>query len=197
MLREKILSMLTKSSPHRQFPSTDIADMSSPALGSPINGHVIKDDDVASTDLPERHRNGSDAQNGVDDAVRPPSPSAMSDTIEDAPNHADEDNMVEDDAYSDEDASHDADYEMNESPQSHHDDHDEILPDRASSTDSNRASKRKAPAEEDDFIRANPELYGLRRSVRPQSMCEVALNHSADVSIVAPPPRATKDCRHQ
>lgn len=183
--------------PNRQFPSTDIADMSSPAIGSPINGHVINDEDLASTELPERQRNGSDAQNGVDDSVRPASPPPMSDTIEDAPNHADDDNMVDEDAYSEEDASHDADYEMHESPQSHHNDPDEILADRASSTDSNRASKRKAPVEEDDFIRANPELYGLRRSVRLQPMCDTAAFDHADVSIIASPPRTTKDCRHR
>lgn len=36
---------------------------------------------------------------------------------------------------------------------------------RASSSDSSRAVKRKALFKEDEFIKANPELYGLRRSV--------------------------------
>jgi chromodomain-helicase-DNA-binding protein 1 len=34
------------------------------------------------------------------------------------------------------------------------------------SQDSSRPSKRKASAEKDDYITQNPELYGLRRSVR-------------------------------
>lgn len=36
---------------------------------------------------------------------------------------------------------------------------------RSSSNDSRRVPKRKAVAEEDEYIRENPELYGLRRSV--------------------------------
>ena len=32
--------------------------------------------------------------------------------------------------------------------------------------DPRRASKRKAAVDEDEFIASNPELYGLRRSVR-------------------------------
>lgn len=38
--------------------------------------------------------------------------------------------------------------------------------DRSSSQDSRRPTKRKAPLDEDEHIMANPELYGLRRSVR-------------------------------
>lgn len=37
---------------------------------------------------------------------------------------------------------------------------------RPASSQSRRASKRKATVDEDDFIANNPELYGLRRSVR-------------------------------
>jgi chromodomain-helicase-DNA-binding protein 1 len=61
-------------------------------------------------------------------------------------------------------ADEDGDFDMQESLPSQH---DETAEDHASSTDSNRASKRKAPMGEDDYIKANPELYGLRRSVSP------------------------------
>lgn len=102
---------------------------------------------------------------------RPLSPVATNITDDVANNHIHDDRMSESAHSSDEDASHDPDFEMQESPASepeNHDDNndeDDLMPTRASSTDSNRAGKRKAPAEEDDYIRANPELYGLRRSV--------------------------------
>lgn len=38
--------------------------------------------------------------------------------------------------------------------------------DRSSSHDSRRPTKRKLGIEDDQYIKANPELYGLRRSVR-------------------------------
>lgn len=141
--------------------------MSSPPSGSPVNGHVIKEEAFSSTAIPERHRSASDTQNGIDDSVRQPSPDQTPTATEDAPGEIVDDIVMHQTTSSDEDASHDADYEMHATPGSNHDDgdDDEVLLDRASSTDSNRASKRKAPVDEDDFIRANPELYGLRRSV--------------------------------
>jgi chromodomain-helicase-DNA-binding protein 1 len=60
-------------------------------------------------------------------------------------------------------ASDDADYDMEETPAaSQSDDHHD---ERSTSHESRRVPKRKAGAEEDDYIRENPELYGLRRSV--------------------------------
>jgi len=38
--------------------------------------------------------------------------------------------------------------------------------DRSLSHDSRRPTKRKMGIEDDEYIKANPELYGLRRSVR-------------------------------
>lgn len=78
----------------------------------------------------------------------------------------DEDNEV--DALSDsshsEDAegSEDGDYESETPPAQS--DNEEV--DRSSSEDSQRPRKRKASVEDDEYINQNPELYGLRRSVR-------------------------------
>lgn len=78
----------------------------------------------------------------------------------------DEDNEV--DALSDsshsEDAegSEDGDYES-ETPPVQSDDQEVG---RSSSEDSQRPRKRKASVEDDEYITKNPELYGLRRSVR-------------------------------
>ena len=60
-------------------------------------------------------------------------------------------------------ASDDADYDMEESAAASQS--DENRDDRSTSRESRRAPKRKAVAEEDEYIRENPELYGLRRSV--------------------------------
>jgi len=65
-------------------------------------------------------------------------------------------------------ASDDADYDMEETPAASQS--DDNRDERSTSNESRRAPKRKAGAEEDDYIRENPELYGLRRSV-----CHIAL----------------------
>ena len=82
--------------------------------------------------------------------------------------------LSESDASADDNASEDGDFDMQQSSPSRHDDHDDLeiiddtvpSPTRASSSESSRPVKRKANVEEDEFIKANPELYGLRRSVR-------------------------------
>jgi chromodomain-helicase-DNA-binding protein 1 len=81
--------------------------------------------------------------------------------------------MSESDASADDNASDDGDFDMQQSSPSQHEDQEELeaLDDgiptitRASSSDSSRPAKRKAKIEEDEYIMANPELYGLRRSV--------------------------------
>lgn len=73
----------------------------------------------------------------------------------------------------DNDAYGDADYDMEASPQSAPSDHDQNQ--QPSSDDSPPSSKRKAPAATDDeYMRENPELYGLRRSVRLSSSLRTA-----------------------
>jgi len=61
------------------------------------------------------------------------------------------------------DESDDADFDIEESPApaiTNGNRHD-----RSTSTESRRPAKRKHGVEEDEHIKANPELYGLRRSV--------------------------------
>lgn len=60
--------------------------------------------------------------------------------------------------------SEDADFDMEESPAASHS--DAAQDERSASNDSRQSSKRKVATEEEDYIAANPELYGLRRSVR-------------------------------
>lgn len=142
--------------------------MSSPALGSPINGHITADDANTSSIIVDRHRSASPASNGSRPPSRPTSPSNSIREPRDVANHlSDDDRMSESAGSSPGDASHDADFDMEESAPSPRDDHDHDhrLVDRASSSDSISAPKRKAEFDEEEYIRANPELYGLRRSV--------------------------------
>lgn len=78
----------------------------------------------------------------------------------------DDDDMAADSSSSDDvdaEGEPDGDYDSDSPPS------EQAESDRALSTvsqDSSRPSKRKASAERDDYITQNPELYGLRRSVR-------------------------------
>jgi len=65
---------------------------------------------------------------------------------------------------SDDDASADADFDMDDSPQSPQSEQEDDEP--SPSNGSRQPPKRKAPTSvEEDYMRENPELYGLRRSV--------------------------------
>lgn len=83
--------------------------------------------------------------------------------------------MSESDNASEDNASDDGDFDMEESIPSQHDDAEE---ERASSIDSNRVPKRKAAVAEDEYIKANPELYGLRRSVRLEKFSPTVPDHA-------------------
>lgn len=136
----------------------------SPEPGPP-NGHVSPpaDDSIA-------YVNGNQSDSDLSDVQAADIDEPTPDSID----HPDSFNEVkaDDDSRepsepSDNDISDDADFDGAESlasgqSQSDHD-HDEP----GSSDDSQRAPKRKAgPVLDDDFIRNDPELYGLRRSVR-------------------------------
>ncbi|KAI0889258.1 P-loop containing nucleoside triphosphate hydrolase protein, partial [Annulohypoxylon maeteangense] len=93
-------------------------------------------------------------------------------------------------------ASDDADFDMEDSPAPSQSDahHDET----STSNSSHRAPKRKATADEDDYIRENPELYGLRRSSRPTKQAKlVESDEEGDESDsdVVPTNRRTKKPR--
>lgn len=65
----------------------------------------------------------------------------------------------------------DADFDMEDSPAPQA--LNTSRQDRSSSAESHRPAKRKVVVEDDEHIKANPELYGLRRSVRVQYHTEV------------------------
>ncbi|KAB5536493.1 CHD1-like protein [Coniochaeta sp. 2T2.1] len=139
--------------------------MSSPSDATPVNGHVSPSVESVSPAV----ANGSQTDSDLSD-VQAPDVEAPSPNTPEA-----EEVMVANPAFavqegsdsSDDDASADADFDMEDSPQSpqsEQDDDDEPSP----SNGSHQPSKRKAPtAAEEDYMRENPELYGLRRSSRP------------------------------
>lgn len=140
--------------------------MFTPPLGAHSNGHLSPGDEMNLILDNEARPTDNDSP----EAYIPPSNRSSpppSDDANEASNHFDNDQqMSESEAASEDNASEDADFDMEESLPSQNDD---ALEDHASSTDSTRAPKRKLPAAEDEFIKANPELYGLRRSVRPEN----------------------------
>lgn len=163
--------------------------MSTPTLGGPSNGHLSpkleismsfdNGDQSDDNDFPETHEAVPDQ----------PSPSSSDDANE-IPNIVNDDtHMSESEQSSEGNASDDADFDMEESLPSQNDD---PVDERASSTDSNRASKRKAPVAEDEYIKANPELYGLRRSVRDENFSPPAVP-KANCYPTDSAPRTTKN----
>lgn len=141
--------------------------MSTPTSGSVANGRLSPADVISSTVVVQRIRSDSDGSDARDNYGDRPSPSPELVRDNDAtPGVLDDDQqqMSESEESDGHGASDDADFDMHDSPPSQP---DEAQPTRASSVESQRAPKRKAPAAEDEFIKANPELYGLRRSVRP------------------------------
>ncbi len=135
----------------------------SPEHGPP-NGHISPTAD----DSTIAYVNGNQSDSDLSDvqAADIDEPSDESIDHPESPN----DVKVDDDSGepsdpSDNDVSDDADFDMADSLASGQSDHDGDQ--RSSSNDSQRTPKRKAgPALDDDFIRNDPELYGLRRSVR-------------------------------
>ncbi|KAK3394756.1 CHD1-like protein [Podospora didyma] len=133
----------------------------SPEQSSPVNGHASPSGDEHNHHVTNGDQSDSDLSD-VEPVDRPAteSPGASSPaekpvlTFEEASDS------------SDNDASDDGDFNTAESPTSARS--KQSQGDRASSTESRPAPKRKAAhAAEEDFMRENPELYGLRRSSRP------------------------------
>jgi chromodomain-helicase-DNA-binding protein 1 len=123
--------------------------------GSPLAVHV------APTNSPSPH-----SDSDLSDAREPAAAEPSSDV--DAPGEEydeDEPMAVASDSSEDEDAEgeRDGDYDSDSPPSEHA---PSSRAQSVSSQDSSRPLKRKASADKDDYMTQNPELYGLRRSVR-------------------------------
>lgn len=138
--------------------------MSSTLATSSVNGHLSRDDAMASTVIVEVGRSDTDLPDAHDSPMTHSTPSDSELPARETPDLAERDQAsLDSDNSSIANASEDADFDMQESVASQQDDDGER--ECETSPDSSRASKRKAAVSEDEFIKANPELYGLRRSV--------------------------------
>ena len=135
----------------------------------------------------------SESESELSDPTEPVAAAASPSHID----NEDEDEHVPDhnEPSSDEpDAEGDADYEMDIPMQV---DHAPAEQGHSSSDDSIRPAKRKThPVDEDDYIRNNPEVYGLRRSGRARpvaNLAESSDDQNSDSDVVA---RPRKRARH-
>ena len=135
-----------------------------------MNGHPSPDQADISSMASQRRRSDSDNSDVSNRPSGNRSPSFSGDANGARNGTYDDLDMDESDVPTPDNVSEDADFDMKESPSSQHE--DDAFPERASSTASSRAPKRKAAVVEDEFMRANPELYGLRRSVRIRSILD-------------------------
>lgn len=141
--------------------------MSTPTLGGPSNGHLSPGDELDISFAVETIPDDSDASGIQDTPADNPSPSPSEEDHDVINDDNDDGHKSQSDQSSEDNASEDGDFDMEESlPSQHEDPEDE----HASSSSSSRAPKRKAPVGEDEYIKANPELYGLRRSVRHKKL---------------------------
>ena len=145
-------------------------------------------------------RNGtkySDSESELSDPTEPNAAGASPPHVDNE--DEDGDIPVHDEPSSDEvDAEGDADYEMDVSLQVNDAPAEE---DNSSSDDSIRPAKRKThPVDADDYIRINPEMYGLRRSGRARpvaNMAETSDERDSDSDAVAPPRKRARHISHR
>ncbi|KAG5971550.1 hypothetical protein E4U58_007453 [Claviceps cyperi] len=146
--------------------------MSSPVVAGFSNGHLSPDNSMQSNTIVETGEGDTDVSHAHHSPMTHSSPAESEITTRETPDHAGlDEGYLGSDASSVANALDDADSDVGEqSVASHQDDDGESEPEADhepdASPDSSRASKRKAEVAEDTFIKANPELYGLRRSTR-------------------------------
>lgn len=149
--------------PYSRQPSRPIDKMSTSVEGGPLNGHLSPEPEYDQNSHSEAAQSDSDLSDVQREPADEPSPSPSDSVLENSKYVDGEMDMsASDDEPTPDNAFEDAEFDMEESPPSQHDDAVET---RSSSSGSHRASKRKVSPAEDQYMRDNPELYGLRRSV--------------------------------
>lgn len=143
----------------------------------------------------------SDSESELSEPADPPMPSVSSspeETLAPVANHRSRSEEEEDDAAESQD---DGDYDMNRSMQQGQ---DEASTRHSSSDESLRPPKRKAPLmanENEDYIRNNPDLYGLRRSHRARPsrpmLDDSSDQHDSDSDLAVRPRKRLRKSSHQ
>ncbi|KAF4777716.1 SNF2 super family protein [Colletotrichum scovillei] len=160
--------------------------MSSPLEPGPTNGYGSPEGGSPSPIVAAGHQSDSDLSDMHDNAARlassspSPDPNDLSGYMNGAPDFAESESSGDEN-----NASDDADFDMDEDAASvaQSDGAGDVHSD---SNDSQRPTKRKVPAREDDYIKANPELYGLRRSSRPTQQRRMVDSSDESESDVVP-----------
>ena len=143
--------------------------MSSSPEPSLANGHGSPMEESSPSPVADGAQSDSDLSEVNDTVViaRPRgSPSAFDhdhDSDDDAKQDSEPHKVADSSAEEDNEVSDDADFDAEDSPVASHS--DAAQDERSESNDSHRAAKRKVGGGENEYIAANPELYGLRRSV--------------------------------
>lgn len=167
--------------------------MSPSPVSSPLNGHISPVANTVAVQLLDPEPSDSDLSDApVADIESPTSNSpdkldqvAADGRAEDFDDHS---------SSSDQDAPNDGDFDDVAEPASpvSHSGLIGATASAASSDDSRDASKRKAaPMDEEEFIRDNPQLYGLRRSVRRTCLVPWPIKLT---SLTVPPTATTQNC---
>lgn len=128
------------------------------------NGHSYSNGTTTYANHDAASDSGSDLSEVRDPPVAEASPSSASSPTRQS-NYGNDD--VESSDHSEEDndnGSDDGDFDMDDDVAETS--NQNVRDDRSSSRESRRPPKRKMGIEDDEYIKANPELYGLRRSVR-------------------------------
>ena len=167
---------LTDPVAREQVPHNPPRNMSTSPEPSPANGRLSP----AADEVTVSYANGDQSDSDLSDVHAADADGSSPDFVEDRgtiQGAAAGNGFEEASEPSDGDGSDDADFDMAESVASANS--DDGLNQPASSNGSHRTPKRKAPAaSEDDFMRNDPELYGLRRSVRlPDTLTRVRRSH--------------------
>lgn len=136
--------------------------MTSTPLQSLSNGHISPRPNSALTNDDAPYDSESDLSEVANPIIDEPSPATS--TNHQSEFGAQDTDDSESSAAEAQEESDDADFDMEESSAPAGTSASRL--DRSASTESRRPSKRKPGTEEDEHILANPELYGLRRSVR-------------------------------
>jgi chromodomain-helicase-DNA-binding protein 1 len=165
----------------------------------PVNGHASPSADEYSTHIADAARSDSDLSD-----TQPAEVDAASDESDDAAGSPDEgptftpEEQDEQSGSSDNDGPGDGDFDAPGSPASVQ---SNDVSDQAESASARAAAKRKAGQTiEDDYMRENPELYGLRRSSRPSQRRKVVDSEDEEEgseSDVTPAPRKAANKRRR
>ena len=139
--------------------------MSTPIIGDSTNGHLSPNHEMTSIRVAERPRLASDPPHLPNGIVDRPSPSSSDHHREASLPLQDIESVSPSEPSEKDNVSEDADFDTERSPETQHEEEEVVEENQESSDDSNNATKRKGAPGETDYMNANPELYGLRRSV--------------------------------